>query len=381
MKKQKDENKIILKQWVRVALLVTIIAVMVVSIFSIVKAINPDVSIKKKLYSYNYDANMDYKVYLKKNDFFTAPYMDMNKQYISSIIDHIEVAPKFNFKSTEDLDYSYNYSIFATARGMGEDSEGKKVDVWSKEYPILALQSNSGSGKEFSIDKVVNVDYNAYNQVLNDFRTQFGLSVDARVDLTMRVNVIAGLSGEAEKNLQETYDLNLQIPLLVQTVRINADYLNNGGDTIYGTASTTERMNIPLIVISCVLLLVSLVLFRKVLKSLLAATRKSEYILAVNKIMKEYGDIIAETHNMPDLNKYDIVNIKNFTDMVDIEEELHSPIIYFEIEENEKCVFLIMNDKTAYRYLLKESDFDHFNTSSDNHFNSSNDNHDFKPMI
>ncbi|MBR3249564.1 MAG: hypothetical protein IKF83_02570, partial [Clostridia bacterium] len=60
------------------------------------------------------------------------------------------------------------------------------------------------------------------------------------------------------------------------------------------------------------------------------------------------------------LSKYDIVNIKNFNDMVDIEEELHTPIIYFELEENSKCVFLILAEKTAYRFLLRESDFDHF---------------------
>ena len=44
MKKQKEENKIILKQWVRVFLLIIVIAVMAFSIFSIVKAVNPEVS-------------------------------------------------------------------------------------------------------------------------------------------------------------------------------------------------------------------------------------------------------------------------------------------------------------------------------------------------
>ncbi len=362
MKRQKDENKIILKQWVRVFLLLIVIAVMAVSIFSIVKAVNPEASAKKKLYSYTYNSKMDYKVYLKNNGFFTAPYLEMNKQYIASIIDHVEVQPNFEFHSTEDLDYTYNYSIVATARGLGEDSDGRKVDVWSKEYPILAPQTMNGTGKQFIIDKVVNLDYNAYNQVLADFRNQFGLSVDARVDLTMNINISAGLKGETEKNLQEKYDMSLQFPLLVQTVRVKSDYVNTGSNTVYSTANQNKEINVPLAVVGTLVLLGSLVVFVKLGKSLLAVTRKSEYILAVNKIMKEYGDIIAETHNMPDLNKYDIVNIKSFTDMVDIEEELHSPIIYFEIEENSKCVFLILNDKTAYRFLLKESDFDHFNT-------------------
>lgn len=366
MKKQKDENKIILKQWVRVFLLIITIAVIVTSIISIVKALNPEVISKKKLYSYNYNANMDYRVYLKNNQFFTTPYMGANKQYIASIIDHIEVDAKYDFKSSADLDYNYNYSIVATARGMGEDSEGKKIDVWSKEYPIVNTESNSGSGSSFTIAKTVKVDYNYYNQVLTDFRNQFGLSVDARVDLMLKVNVSAGLKGQSDKSLQESGKYELQIPLLVQTVRVKTNYINAGGDTIYADVNQTKHINMPLLGMGTVLLIISLVIFIKLVKSLLVVTRKSEYILAVNKIMKEYGDVIAETHNMPDLNKYDIVNIKSFADMVDIEEELHSPIIYFEIEENTKCVFLILSEKTAYRFLLRESDFDHFNKTDDN---------------
>ena len=363
--KKKDENKIILKQWVRVFLIIVVIAIMVISAFSVLKALNPQKGSKKKEYSYSYTTNLDYRVYLKNNNFFNTPYMGMNKQYITSLIDHIEVDAKYSFKSDEDLDYTYSYEIIATARGMAEDSDGKKVDVWSKIYPISNLETNSGSGKEFNISKTVNVDYNAYNQVLTDFRNQFGLSVDARVDLTLNVNINAGLKGSKNKTLQNSEKMNLQMPLLVQTLRIKPDYINNGGDTIYNNTQTQSTRNMPLLILGSVIFIVSLVLFIKLVKSLLVITRKSEYILAVNKIMKEYGDIIAETHNMPDLSNYDIVDIKNFNDMVDIEEELHAPIMYYEIKENSKCVFLILSQKIAYRLELKEMDFDHFNSGSD----------------
>ncbi len=358
--KKKEENKIILKQWVRIFLIIVVLGAIIGSIFMIVKALNPEQITKKKLYSYTYKGDMAYKVYLKPNNFFTTPYLDMNKQYISSIVDHIDVDTKYNFESTEDLDFTYNYSIIATVRGMYEAADGKKVDVWSKEYPIGQAEQNKGTGKNFSFAKTVNLDYNYYNQILTDFRNQFGLSIDARVDLTVRVNVTGAVKGSGEQTLNEQKDMTLQIPLMVQAFRIKPDYINSGGDTIYSKVDPNTEPNMVLLIGSGVALLISLVLFIKLVKSLLIVTRKSEYMLAVNKIMKEYADVIAETHNMPDLSKYDIVNIKNFNDMVDIEEELHSPIIYFELEENSKCVFLILAEKTAYRFLLRESDFDHF---------------------
>lgn len=358
--KNKEENKVILKQWVRVFLLILVIISLITSVCMVFKALNPEQITKKKLYSYSYKGDMSYKVYLKPNNFFTAPYLDMNKQYISSIVDYIEVDTKYNFDSSEDLDFVYNYSIIATARGMYEGSDGKKIDVWSKVYPITPQEQNKGTGKSFSFAKTVKVDYNYYNQVLTDFRNQFGLSIDSRVDLTLQINVTGSLKGSSETTLQEQKDMTLQIPLMVQAFRIKPDYINSGGDTIYSKVDSNTEPDILMLISGSLILLVSLVLFIKLVKSLLAVTRKSEYLLAVNKILKEYADVIAETHNMPDLSKYDIVNIKNFNDMVDIEEELHSPIIYFEIEENSKCVFLILVEKTAYRFLLRESDFDHF---------------------
>ena len=358
--KKNEENKIILKQWVRVFLIIVVIGSMISSILMIIKALNPKQITKTKLYSYTYKGDMSYKVFLKPNNFFTVPYLDMNKQYISSIVDYIEVDAKYNFDSTEDLDFAYNYSIVATARGMYEGTDGKKVDVWSKVYPISQLEQNKGTGKNFSFAKTIKLDYNYFNQVLTDFRNQFGLSIDSRVDLTLKANVTGGLAGSDEQTLNEQKEMTLQIPLMVQAFRIKPDYINSGGDTIYSKVDSKLEPNMILLIAGSLLLVISLVLFIKLVKSLLAVTRKSEYMLAVNKILKEYADVIAETHNMPDLSKYDIVNIKNFNDMVDIEEELHSPIIYFELEANTKCVFLILAEKTAYRFLLRESDFDHF---------------------
>ena len=359
--RQKNENKIILKQWIRVFLLIIVIAVIVVSIVSIVKALNPKQAGREKLYSYNYTSNLNYKVYLKNNQFFTAPYIGMNKQYIASLIDHIDVDAVYNFQSTEELNYNYNYEIVATAKGLYQNTEGQDVEVWSKTYPIANQANQSGTGKTFTINKNVQLDYNQYNEILTDFRNQFGLSIDARVDLSMKININAGLKNQDSEDLQTSNTMTLEIPLLQQTINIKPNYVNNGGDTVYKSASDEVEINISLLIFGIVLLVVSLIIFKILVKSLLAVTRKSEYVLALNKILKEYADIIAETHNMPDLEHYDVVNIKNFNDLVDVEEELHSPILYFEVRENVESVFVIVNNNTAYKFTLRESDFDHFN--------------------
>lgn len=361
--RQKNETEIILKQWVRVVLLIVVIAIMIASIVTIVKGVNPKQDGQKELYSYTYNSNLDYKVYLKDNTYFTTPYIGMNKQYIASLIDHINVDAKYVFESTKDLDYSYNYEIVATAKGLYQNTEGQDVEIWSKAYPIANQANQAGSGKTFTINKNFDLDYEQYNKILTDFRNQYGLSIDARVDLSMVINITAGLPGEQEKDLQDTNTMTLEIPLLQQTINIKPNYVNHGSNTIYESPNAAKEINIPLVIIGVVVLVISLIVFKMLVKSLLAVTRKSEYVLALNKILKEYGDIIAETHNMPDTDKYDIINVTNFNDLVDVEEELHSPILYFEVREDYESVFVIINNNTLYKFTLRESDFDHFGKS------------------
>lgn len=358
--KQKNENKVILKQWAQVFILIIVLALMAFSIFAIVKSLSPGSATKKELYSYNYNSNLNYRVYLKQNDFFTSEYLGMNKQYIASLIDHIDIDTSYNLRSSKDLDYTYSYDLVATAKGLYSESDSKTVEVWSKTYQILPSETKTGTGNDIKINKTVSLDYNKYNQIMTDFRNQFGLSVDSRVDVAFKVTVNGGLKGK-ENTLQETNTMTLQIPLLTQTVQIKPDYINNGNQVVYDQSSQNDNsINIPMLILGIALLLLSLVLLRRFGSKLLKTTRKSEYILQLNKILKEYGDIIAEAENMPRLEQYDVVNIKIFKDLVDIEEELHSPIICNEVREDMESWFMIFHDKTAYKYVLRYEDFERF---------------------
>jgi hypothetical protein len=356
--KPKNENKVILKQWVYVFFLIAVLAILAFSIWAVVKSIAKNEGTKEELYTYNYNSSLDYKVYLKNNQFFTEKYIGMNKQYIASLVDHIDVTTKYSLQSSKELEYTYSYEMIATARGSYNENDSKSADVWSKAYTIAPTETKNGTGSMISIDRTVSIDYNQYNQIMTDFRNQFGLSVDASVDVALKVNISAGLPNE-EKTLQESNSVTLKIPLLKPTFEIKPDYINGGHDTVYKTMDESDNtINIPLLIIGMIGIVISLFLLKKFIGKLLIATKKSEYVLTLNKILKEYADIIAEADNMPKLSDYDIVNIKDFTDLVDIEEELHSPIILTEVREDAESWFMIFHNKTAYKYILRDSDFE-----------------------
>ncbi len=358
--KKNDENKTIFKQWTSVLLIIGVFAIFISGFCLVVSGFNPEESSKKELYSYDYNTNFDYKVYLKENNFFNTEYLGMNKQYIASLIDRIEVTANYDFTSTKDLDYTYSYSITATPKGLYEGSDGKSVEVWSRAYPLFNSETISGTGKKFSISQPITLDYNSYNDLMTNFREQFGLSVDARVDLTLNVNINAGLAGSDTKDLSKSEKINLKIPLLQQTIQINPDYVNTGHETVYENQNATEsNINIPYILFGIVLMVFAVVGFVILLRKLLVITKKSEYLINYNKILKDYGDIIAETRNVPDLSNYEVIRVKDFNELVDIEEELHSPIICCEIKPDSECWFIIINSGVAYKYALTQEYFEH----------------------
>ena len=358
--KLKNENELILKQWVRVFFLILLVAMIAISIWLMVSSVSKN-STREELYTYSYNGNLDYKVYLKENSFFNTPYLGMNKQYISSLIDHITVDTSYTLQSSKELDYTYTYQIVATLKGSYQAGESKAVELWSKDYTLAPSETKNGTGKKFTINKSIDIDYNEYNRIMTEFRDAFGLSIDAGVDVELKVTVTGKETGTEEQTLNETKSFVLNIPLLSQTTQITPDYINSGREIVYAPENSSSDVNIPKLVMGIALFLLSIFLLKILWTSLIRITKKSEYVIELNKILKEYADIIAESSNLPDLGQYDVVNIKHFHDLVDIEEELRAPILYNEIVEDYESWFIIVRDKTAYKYVLRQSDLIRFN--------------------
>lgn len=356
----KNENELILKQWVRVFFLILLVAMIIISIWLMVSSTSKK-STKEELYTYSYNGNLDYKVYLKENSFFNSEYLGMNKQYISSLIDHITIDANYTFQTSKDIEYTYTYQVIATVKGSYQSSDSKSVELWSRDYTLLPSETKSETGKKFTISQSVDIDYNTYNEIMTQFRDAFGLSINASVDVSLQVTVTGNESGSDEETLNETQTFALNIPLLEQTTQITPDYINSGREVVYAPTSESSNISIPKLVIGILLFLLSIFLLKKLWSSLIKITKKSEYVIELNKILKEYADIIAESSNLPDLGKYDVVNIKHFHDLVDIEEELRSPILYNELVEDYESWFIIVRDNTAYKFVLRQSDLIKFN--------------------
>ena len=125
----------------------------------------------QRIVKYNETSNIDYKVYLIKNDFYEKEYLDKDMLYVASLIDKIKLNFKYKFKSEIDKNVVFNYSVYGT---LSITNPSNHKSYYEKTYTLLEdktlYMSNS---KEKEIDEEVEINYQQYNQIANSFKRQF----------------------------------------------------------------------------------------------------------------------------------------------------------------------------------------------------------------
>ena len=56
---------------------------------------------------YNEKSDLDYKVYLKENNYFQEKYLGKDRQYIAGLIDYISADFKYELNASNPFDYQY----------------------------------------------------------------------------------------------------------------------------------------------------------------------------------------------------------------------------------------------------------------------------------
>jgi hypothetical protein len=77
------------------------------------------------------------------------------------------------------------------------------------------------------------------------------------------------------------------------------------------------------------------------------------YEMTLKKILRNYSNIIIRINKPVEINDMRIIDVNEFVDILDIEEELKIPILLFE-NGKEEADFFIINTSVIYRYIMKK---------------------------
>lgn len=341
-----QNKKLVIKvrTWALLLLLPSIV-LLVLGTLLLIKSLNLKGEETKLLY--NEIGNVDYKVYLKENDFYKDDYLDKGMKYVANLISSVKPEFTYELHSTETLDLAYKYKIDADLIITDiNDTTPLKV----KKYKLLNEKEVSSNSDNFRINETVDIDYDEYNAYVNQYKKELGLVVDAKLRVYMTVETLGNMKGVKE-SLNSNKTLQITIPLSEKTldITIDNDKINTSDSITINTGVTVVNLamfvsGIVIGIIGMALLIVAIIIYNKYKKN-------DPYTVSLRNIFKQYDRLIVNAkygESDIDLDKCTSnVTVEKFSELVDAARNDETSIIWIEKIPGEESIFVVMKDNKA----------------------------------
>lgn len=347
---EKDVGKNRTKNVLRNICISTII--LFLGIIMIFKSFKIEQGTQNVLYSYNVSRNVNYKVNLIENDFFENQTLDMNKTYISSLVDNINMNFTYSLYGNKKADTTYVYQVVAVSNiRYSSNTSDSGESIWAKQYRIVEPKTVETKNSNFSINESFDVDFATYNNEVKNFKEQLRIPVEADLQIKLIVRSDMDVPG-VEDTVVESSIMNLKMDLAEDVFTIEKDFDNNSTESVLETTEDSKKVNKPLVGIGAVFVICAIMIILDSIRKSIKFSKKSDYAIALNRILKNYGDIVAEIVSPVEIDSLNVIDVKNFDQLLDIEEEIRMPILFYETIPDEQGEFIIVCDSVAYRYVI-----------------------------
>lgn len=346
--KEKEHEKTVYIDY-KTRLLISLMTVLLLSVITIILTnLTLNLSNMNRI-NYREKSNIDYKVYLKENNFYENEYLEKDKVYVASLIDKILIDFKYDFDIEKENDLAFKYDVIAKL-SINDETTGS--NYYEKEYELISLkQVKINNQKQFNLKEQIDINYSYYNLLANTFRQQYGIDTLSNLNVYLRV-----YKEEDNSNFSTMY---VKIPLSEKSVNIELDYqdINNSSYLIKTENNYIKYITLILsILFFTVLLAINLLKFIRLL--LLMRDKKTPYDKYIDKILNEYDRLIVESKTEPDLKNSNIIKMPKFSELLDVRDNLKLPIMYYVVVKHHKSYFYIKNNKDIYLLINKSADLE-----------------------
>ena len=340
------------KKWMSIQLVAMVLAVIIaaasfITFYNLGKAYYID---------YTEAGDIDYRVYLKENDFFEEEYLGRGQSYVSTLID--TVSAEFKYKlATDTNNVAYDYSYGVKSRLEILDSNG--TTIFDRDYTVKEETRYTQSGGDLEINERVDLNYDEYNALAATFIERFKLP-DTTCNLIVTMNVrVTGSSAAFEEDSKNSYAVSLLIPLTRRTLNINmTSSVPEGENKILAYSGGVNRdiFGISGLVSTGVFIMLLLIYVAFIY---LTRNHDINYSIRVKRLVSAYRPFIQQISNPFDTEGYQVLYIKTFSEMLGIRDTIQSPILMHENEDETRSQFIIPTaTKILYLFEIKVDNYD-----------------------
>ena len=307
---------------------------------------------KVQYISYNENSKVDYKVYLKENDFYKEEYLNKDQGYISNLIKYISTDFDYYIKFSKEANFKYSYRISAEVDVKDENSDSN-IYHFSED---LVTKSDIVGNKSLDFDKKIDINYDEYNDKIRKFKDIYDLNNSIS---TLNINLYIAIDNidDTSLNINEKKVSSITIPLTEKTVSID---INNEiiQDNINKMVIKKAHNHNWILLISLIFLLFSVVYtIYLIIYSRRTRTAQMIYEKEIKSIMNNYDSYIQKISGTYDIGTSQVLKIESFNDMLEIRDTLKQPILMLENEKKNGTFFIIpATNSIIYTYALRVVD-------------------------
>ena len=306
---------------------------------------------KQSYIGYKEKSNVDYRVNLIENEFYNGNYLNEGIDIISNLIKDINVEFKYNLDLSEDIEYTYNYRIMLKTQAK---EKSKTNSFYEIEQELLNRSQQEGKTKKLVISEKINLDYNKYNDEIKNLIESYKLAnTTSDLELGLYLNVTNKATGEQIN--KESKVMSVQMPLATKTVEVTVNEKDDQGTM---TIKENKLENSEYILIAGVVsLIIGLIILVMLIKYILD-TRSAEkmYEDELKKILFDYKSYVQKINNELNYKEYKIIKIDTFRELIEMREEIQSPIFMYIEEEIRRTKFMMINGNLLFMNTLEANE-------------------------
>lgn len=332
----------------------TILTVFAISLYILFKGIILEQFFNNPiLFEYDLKKNVDYRVHLFQNSLYDETVISSNSSYVGNLTDDINIDFDFKYRSNKNAVLSYKYYIesiiYADATSSNDSS-----NVWKRKEILLPV--NSGqliADNKFGISEHLVYDYSLNNDIAKDYKKQMAFSMNTYSIIKFVINIHGNIDGNL---VDENETMSLKVPLNESVFKIEKQLGDNKKVVKRKYENPKIIIRLPFLLIGSIGILLAIALFIILFRKIFNIKRKNEYNRVLGKILKEYGDVIVEVRSVKKIPTNRTIIVKDFNEMIDLEEETRIPINFMELEADIEGVFWIVHNESFYTYILKQEE-------------------------
>lgn len=312
---------------------------------------NPDFKEEKiSLYSYNQQANVNYRVFLKPNILYNRESLEEGNIYITEFADSINTFFTYEFSGERPVDIKGDYEIVGEIEGYTIEEESQKT-IWKKTFQFLPKTSFASEDKTISIKKSIPLKFQEYNDFAKQVIEDSKIGSQVKMTVSMHVNVKAKTDHGV---IEEKMSPSIIIPLNKNYFEI----MGNLNEEKPGNIEETKQIQLPInkkiVMLYGVILGVVFIAFMFLVFFTKGIIKNDPFEKKLKKIFKNHGDRLVALNNEVALNCENHNRVKSIDDLVRIADEIGKPIMYkYSPNLKDMTEFYVFEDTKMYIYDLK----------------------------